>query len=291
MLLILLNVVGPVFLVSFVGYLWGVTKRPFDAGVFSVIASSVGTPCLVIDALSTAGLKLDQFAVMGGGSVLCVAFSLALGWLTVKLTRQPVATYLPSLVFANTGNMGLPLASFAFGADGLGLAMAYFAVNTVFNFTIGQGLAARKLTLLEVVRSPLVWSTLLGAGLSVTNTALPLVIARALHILGGLTIPMMLLALGVSLSKLKVTSMNRALLFSVVRLAGGFGIGWLVAWMMGLEGLSRGALVLQSAMPAAVYNYMFAARYNNQPEEVAGVVVVSTLMSIIALPVFLWTVM
>ena len=50
-------------------------------------------------------------------------------------------------------------------------------------------------------------------------------------------------------------------------------------------------LVIESAMPVAVYNYMFAARYNNRPEDVAGLVVVSTVLSLGALPLFLSTVM
>ena len=51
-------------------------------------------------------------------------------------------------------------------------------------------------------------------------------------------------------------------------------------------------MVIESAMPVAVYNYMFAARYNNRPEDVAGLVVLSTaIVAIGALPVFLWTLM
>ena len=80
-------------------------------------------------------------------------------------------------------------------------------------------------------------------------------------------------------------------MFSTARLFGGFAIGWLVATMLGLDGLARGVVVVQSSMPSAVYNYMFAERFGNQPEEVAGVVVVSTLMAIPLLPIFMWTVM
>ena len=102
-------------------------------------------------------------------------------------------------------------------------------------------------------------------------------------------VPLMLLSLGHSLASLRVGSLGKAMVFSLARLVGGFAIGWIVASAMGLEGALRGVVVIQSAMPSAVFNYMFAERYNNRPAEVAGVVVVSTLLSVLLLPLFLAT--
>jgi malate permease and related proteins len=290
MLRILLDVIGPVALVAFIGFVWGLAKRPFDTMSFSMVATYVGTPCLVIDALGSSGLKIHTLADMGLGSALCVASALAAGFLLVKVSGQPLSTYLPASTFANTGNMGLPLALFAFGQQGLALAIAYFVVHAVFTFTIGQALAARRFSLTETLVSPLVWATLAGGALSVTGTQLPPTLARAAHILGGLTIPMMLLALGYSLTRLRVKALTWPLAFSALRLVGGFAIGWGVALAFGATGAPRGVMVIESAMPAAVYNYMFAARFDNRPEDVAGLVVLSTLMAVVLLPVFLWTV-
>ena len=109
--------------------------------------------------------------------------------------------------------------------------------------------------------------------------------------MGGLTVPLMLLSLGYSLAKLKIQSLGRGVAFSLVRLVGGFCIGWTVATLLGLDGLARGVVVTQSSMPSAVYNYLFAARFGNKAEEVAGLVVLSTLLSLVLLPWFLATVM
>lgn len=288
---ILFAVIAPVALVVLIGYLWGLRKQPFDAVSFSMVSTYVGTPCLVVDSLSTSGLKLPSLEAMGAAAVLCVALALAAGYVLVKISGLPVATYLPASTFANNGNIGLPLALFAFGEAGMNLAIAYFAVHNAFNFTIGQGLAARRLTVRDAVLSPLIWACVLGAVLSVTGWALPQSIARALHIFAGLTIPMMLMALGVSLSKLTVKTWLWPLAFSALRLFGGFAIGWAVAWGLDLHGVARGVVVMESAMPVAVYNYMFAARYDNNPEDVAALVVLSTLMAFVALPGFLVTVM
>ena len=291
MLLILFNVIAPVALVALVGYVWGLRKLPFDALSFSLVSTFVGTPCLVVDALSTSRLDLESLTTMGTAATLCTLSALAVGFALVKIAGLPVGTYLPSSTFANTGNIGLPLALFAFGKEGMSLAMAYFAVQTIFNFTIGQGLAARRFTFRDALLSPLIWAAGLGGALSVTGAALPEALARAIHIVAGLTIPMMLMALGVSLSGLRVKSLAWPLAFSALRLFGGFGLGWGVALALGLAGTARGVVVMQSAMPVAVYNYMFAATYDNNAEAVAGLVVLSTLMSLFALPVFLLTVM
>lgn len=278
-------------MVAFVGWAWGRSRQPFDAMSFSAVSTYIGTPCLIIDSLGNSGLRLHSLAAMGIGASLCTLIALAAGFVLVKASRQPMATYLPASAFANTGNIGLPLTLFAFGKEGMALAIAYLATHSVFNFVIGQALAAGRFSLLKTVFSPLLWATAIAAALSATGTELPLMLARAVHILGELTIPLMLLALGYSLSELAVTSLAWPLAFSALRLLGGFAIGWGVAFALGLSGVERGVLVMESAMPAAVYNYMFAARYNNHPEDSAGLVVVSTLLALFALPVFLWTVL
>jgi predicted permease len=143
----------------------------------------------------------------------------------------------------------------------------------------------------DVVRMPIIWAIFAALLLLWTGWSLPPIVQRSLGLLGGITVPLMLMSLGYSLASLKITSWKRSMIFALARLIGGFAIGWGVAWLLGLDGLARGVIVIQSSMPPAVLNYLWAARYNNEPEEVAGVVVLSTFISLAFLPVFLWTVM
>lgn len=287
---ILSNVVGPVFLVALVGYLWARSGRPFDASFIAELTIYVGAPFLIIDTFVSAKLPAATLATMAGAAIACHALPIAIGWLALRATRQPVEVFLPSLVFANTGNMGVPLCLFAFGEEGLALGVAYFAIGTLFNFTVGELLASGRLSIAEVAWSPILWSTVLAVVLSVTGLELPAMLERATRMLAGLAVPLMLISLGVSLSRLRVTSARRSFLIACGRLGIGFAVGWLVATAFGLEGVARGVVVIQSAMPVAVFNYMFALRHDRRPEEVAGVVVLSTLMSVGVLPLFLWTV-
>ena len=288
---ILIDVVGPVFLVAFVGYVWSRRGAPFDPRFIALMVTSVATPSMVIDSLSTSGLQTGALGAIALASLLCHALSLGAGWLFVRAVGQPTTVFLPALTFPNTGNMGLPLGMFAFGQPGLALSIGYYAVASLLQFTVGQSIAAKQIDPRALLRMPLIWAIAFGLFLALTGLQLPNVASRGLHILGGLMVPLMLLSLGHSLARLRFSSLGRGLMFSTARLFGGFAIGWLVATMLGLDGLARGVVVVQSSMPSAVYNYMFAERFGNQPEEVAGVVVVSTLMAIPLLPVFMSTVM
>lgn len=288
---VIFNVVAPVFIIVAVGYAWARARKPYDANVITHLVNTVSTPCLVIDMLTRPGLTIPALGEMGLASALCLAFSAMMGWGMSRAMGLPARTYVPPLVWSNGGNMGLPLCLFAFGELGLGLAIAWFAVSSVSNYTIGQAIAAGGITFSQVVRMPMTWAILASVVMVATGLQLPTVAQRAVGLLGALTVPLMLLSLGYALASLRVASYRRSVAFSLARLVGGFAIGWAVALILGLEGAARGVVVIQSGMPAAVLNYLFAVRYDNDPQEAASIVVISTVFSIVALPLFLLTVM
>ncbi|MBN9085007.1 MAG: AEC family transporter [Rhizobiales bacterium] len=287
---ILLDVVGPVFLIAFVGYLWARAGKPLDGTFVAVLVNTVSTPCLVIDTLTRSGLTFSILGTVGLAAVLTLLISAALGYLLVRAMGGKVQTYLPSMIWSNGGNMGLPMSLFAFGDKGLALAIGFFALSSMTNYTFGRAIAAGGMKFADLVRMPIIWAIIIALLLIWTGLSLPPIVARSLNLLGGLTVPLMLMSLGYSLASLRIASWQRSLVFALARLLGGFAIGWGVAMLLGLEGVARGVVVIQSAMPPAVLNYLWAATYKNEPEEVAGIVVLSTLISVALLPVFLWTV-
>lgn len=288
---ILLDVVGPVFLIAFVGYLWARAGKPLDSTFVAVLVNTVSTPCLIIDTLTSSGLTFSLLGAVGLAAVLTLLTSAALGYLLVRAMGVSVQTYLPSMIWSNGGNMGLPMCLFAFGQTGLALAIGFFALSSMTNYTLGRAIAAGGLKMIDLVRMPIIWAIAAALLLLWTGLSLPKIVARSINLLGGLTVPLMLMSLGYSLANLRIASWRRSLIFSLARLLGGFAIGWGVALLLGLDGTARGVVVIQSAMPPAVLSYLWAATYGNEPEEVAGIVVLSTLISVAFLPVFLWTVM
>lgn len=280
----LLGIVAPVFLIAAIGFIWQRAGPTLDTKPLVALITWVGSPTLVISSLLKTAPALSTL-----GTLVMVAIVIHLvvgivGFLVLQRMGLSYKTFLPSLIFGNCGNMGLPLALFAFGETGLALAIAYFVVVAVGIFTVGQAIAVGRISLLN---TPIVWAVALAITLLATETQLPRWAANTVNVLGGFTIPMMLLALGASLARLKVQSLGRSIGLGLLRILGGMCLGFGVSFMFGLEGVERGVTVLMSAMPVAVFNYMFAQYYDNQPEEVAGLVVVSTAMSFILLPFLL----
>ena len=286
----LFAILAPIMISTGIGYLWGKSGTEFPTDFISRIVMYIGTPCLIIGVMAKVEV---QPAVMGdvalATAIVMTAMGL-IGWLWLRSLRLSVATYLPPLIFPNNGNMGLPLCLFAFGQTGLALALGSFMVMLVATFTVGLLLVAEgnwRDRLLSVAKQPVIYSMAIAVVLLVTHTDLPRWLSNTVDLLGGIAIPLMTIALGVSLATLKIQFLSRSIAFSVARVFGGLLLGYIVCEIMGLTGVSRAGVLLQSAMPIAVFNYLLALRYNRQPEEVAAMVLVSTLIAFAGLPFLL----
>lgn len=281
-------VVAPVFLISGIGYAWARLDQPFDTRMVAALGTTVGTPCLVLDTMTRIRLEPDTLLQMVGAATLGIGAMALAGVILLRAARLPLQAYLPATMFGNHGNMGLPLCLFAFGDHGLALAIAFFVVAATLNFTVGVAIASGRFSPLAMLRAPVVWALALALVLTATDRALPEALARTVELLGGMVIPLMLLALGVALARLNPGGLLRAAVLSAARLALGWSVGLAVVWAMDLSGPVRGVVLIEMAMPVAVFNYLFAQRYDNRPEDVAGLVLMSTVMAFALLPVLLW---
>lgn len=280
-------IIAPVFLIAGIGFVWGRMKLPFDTATITAIATNVSTPALILATL--AGLKVTASALsemMLAVALTLVGFGLA-GGLALLFCRMSLRAFLTPMMMANVGNMGLPLCLFAFGEEGLALGIACFAVNAAWHFTGGIAMVSGRMTFRTIMRTPVIHASLIGIALMATGTALPAWMQNTLDVLGGIAIPLMLIALGVSLASLEARSLREGAVVAVLRLAAGFAVGLGVAELLGLEGAARGVLIIQSAMPVAVFNYLFAATYEQRPGAVAGSVLISTAISFVSLPLLL----
>lgn len=284
---ILLNVVAPVFLIGLIGFVWARRGLPFDTNQVGALVVNIGAPCMVLDTLVTMEISPATFGVMLLASAICHAAFFTIGWGFLRAWGQSVSAFLPGLVFGNSGNLGLPLCLFAFGQVGLSHAMSYFVLSTILLFTLSPMFATGKASLAILPKTPVVWALAAALLLMYTGARLPEWLGRPVHLLGGMMIPLMLLSLGVSLAGLKLHSLKIGGALAVTRLAMGIAVGFAVAWGLGLEGVARGVVVVQSAMPVAVFNYLFAVRYRKRPDELASMVILSTLLSFLGLPLLL----
>ena len=284
-------VMAPVFLIAALGYAWARLKLPYDGAFITTLMINVATPCLVFSTLLRLRFPPAELGTIAAASLACLLLTTMAAFAVLRLRRLPLRVYLPALIFPNSGNMGMPLCLFAFGETGLGLAVVFFAVLAVAQFTLGPAIAAGRLDPWQMLRTPLVHAVALALLLQALGQQLPRWAANTTTLLGDCAVPLMLLSLGVALARLRTAGMGRAVAMAAVRLGLGFAAGLLVAEAMGLEGTMRGVVMLESAMPVAVFNYLWAVRYDTAPEEVAGMVLASTVLSFVTLPLLLLVVM
>jgi len=266
---------------------WARLGKPFDLATVTGIVINIAVPCLVLYSLSKLAIDLAAFGTMAGAAAATFALFLGVGYLVLRAAGLPSHTFLPAVALSNSGNLGLPLCLFAFGETGLALGIAVFAISSMVTVTIGQMIAAGKFSPAVLFKNPAVYAVAPALVFMSTGTRPPKWLASALETLGYMAIPIMLLALGVSLARLTPGKIKVSGSVAILRLALGFAGGCGVAWLFGLEGAARGVLIIQSAMPAAVFNYLWAQLYGRDSAAVAGVVVISTALAFLLLPLIL----
>lgn len=279
--------VSPIFVLGLIGYIWVRMGFEYRVQFVTRLAMTLSVPCLIFMALVRSEIDptiLRNTALAAGAAYLCVAI---LATALVSALRLPHRTYLAPLVFGNTGNIGLPLALFAFGTTGLDFAVVIFAVMAVLSFTVGVWIVSGQRTPAAALREPTVWMTLLGAVFVVMDWGVPVWIGRSLDTIGQLAIPMMLITLGAAISRLRPAALGRAFWMSVAKLAVCLVAAVLVGRAFHLPDLAFAALVTQLATPVAVTSYMLAEKFQAGADDVAGLVVVSTMVSIGAIPIIL----
>jgi len=287
----LFAIIAPVLICAGIGFIWARRGRAFETEFVTNLVTMVGTPCLIASTLTSLEIPLDALGEVAIASLTATAGFAVLGMAVLRVMKLPFHSFLPALMFPNTGNMGLPLCLFAFGEAGLAFAIIIFALTATLQFTVGIAIVSGSFSLKRFATMPILYAVAFSIIVIATGWTVPAWFANTIELLGGVTIPMMLLALGVSLARLRVTTIHRALILSLVRLAGGAAIGYAVGILFDLSDLARGAVLIQATMPVAVFNYLFAQYYSRQPEQVAGMVMLSTILSFLTLPLLLWAVL
>ncbi|MZR29281.1 AEC family transporter [Sneathiella litorea] len=287
MIEILLNIIAPVVITAGIGFFWAKSGRAFHTETVTGLVTNVGSPMLIFSTLVKLDMELGAFLEFAMYAALSALSFCLIGLAVLRICRLDIRNYLPGLMFPNTGNMGLPLCFFAFGEAGLALAIAVFTVFSTLQFTFGVWLSSGASSPGQLMRTPLIYAVIIGLGSKALSLSLPVWIIDTSVLVGSLTIPLMLLALGVSLAGLSVNHIRLATGLSLLRLVMGFAVGYGLSILFGLEGVERGVLILECCMPVAVFNYLFSLRYDRAHGHVAGMVLISTLLSFITLPALL----
>ena len=289
--LTVLEVTAPVFLLAAVGFVWVELGFEYRIEFVTRLAMNLSLPCLIFVALMQSTIAPEALTLLSLASIAAYGLVTLACFVWVKLARMEIRTYLAPLIFGNTGNLGLPLAYFAFGDEGLGYAVVVFAIMAIYSFTFGVWIVAGGGSLTKVLKEPLVAGTLLGGIFLWQGWETPTFMTNAIDLIGQMAIPMMLITLGVAVARLKPQGFARAFWISLLKVAICIAAAWAAGTYFDLEAIPLAVLILQVATPIAVTSYLLATKYEADAESVAGLVVVSTLLSVGYIPLMLFFLM
>lgn len=287
LILTVLEIVAPVGLLGLIGFLWVRAGFDYRMEFITRLCMTLSVPALVFTALMKTEIDPSALTTLSLAAALAYGGLTIIFWITTRLLKLDLRTYLGPLIFGNTGNVGLPLALFAFGAEGLGYAIVVFAVMILWSFTFGLWIVAGGGSPARLLKEPIMGATLLGALFLWQGWQTPRWLTNSLDLIGQIAIPLMLITLGVAVARLNARHLGRAFALSLLRaafcLAAALGAGL----ALNLPPVALAVLILQVTTPVAVTSYMMAEKYGADSDAVAGLVIASTLLSVITLPLTL----
>ena len=283
----LIDVILPVFFVIGIGYYLGKKDPNFNTDFITTLAGNVGTPAMIFYTITSTGVTLETFIEYFVYALIIIGGFAAIGIIVLALMKKDVVSELPPLILPNTGNMGIPICLFAYGTEGLGIASAIASVIILLHFTLGVLLAKKSFSLKILITNMPIYGIIAAVLVLYFDWEVPGFVVKTTFLLTYATIFLVLMSLGIALTKLKVVSWLNASVLSVIRIVIGPVIGFSLIKYLNLSGLAAGVLLIQSAMPSAILTYLVGSRYSEKRvvDSIASVIVTSTVLSFITIPI------
>lgn len=276
----------PVFLIAGSGAAYGRFRTP-DIRSLNTLNMELFVPLLVFAVLADRQAPLAEYAWLASAAALVVLGSGLVLWPVVKWLGLDSKVFLPPMMFNNSGNMGVPLLVLAFGPEALPAAVVVFIVEMLLHFSVGLYMLDPRTSLWRMLRMPIVAASVAGLLVNVGGVALPGWLLEAMHMLGGVCIPLMLFALGVRLLEIDFSDWRTGLLGAVLCPLSGLVIALPLMWLLPLNPLQTATLLVFAALPPAVLNYLVAEQYKLASHKVASLVLIGNLGSLIVMPLTL----
>ncbi|MCD6439711.1 MAG: AEC family transporter [Halomonas sp.] len=276
----------PVFLIAGCGAVYGRYRNP-DIRSLNTLNMELFVPLLVFAVLADRQAPLADYAWLATAAVAVVLGSGLVLWPVARWLSLDTKVFLPPMMFNNSGNMGVPLLVLAFGPEALPAAVVVFIVEMLLHFSVGLYMLDPRTSLWRLLRMPIVAASLAGLVINVGNVPLPSWLLEAMHMLGGICIPLMLFALGVRLLEIDFNDWRAGLLGALLCPLSGLVIALPLMWLLPLNPLQTAVLLVFAALPPAVLNYLVAEQYKLAPQKVASLVLIGNLGSLVVMPLTL----
>ena len=281
----LFDVLFPVFLIIGIGYWYGKKDPKFDTKFITTFAGNFGLPAIIFYSLTTTNISIELFLRFSFYITMYVLIFAVIGIIILKILKKDIYRLLPPLILPNTGNMGMPLCLFAYGKMGLAIATAATAMILVFHFSVNILLASKKLSIRPLLNCIPVYALLISLFFVYFKIPSPKFLENATFLIGYSTIFLVLMSLGIALSKLKVFSFKETLIYSIIRVVIGPIVGFGFVKFFNLTGVEAGVMFIQASMPSAILTYLVSKIYSPRKisDSIASTVALSTFLSFFTL--------
>ncbi|WP_435167857.1 AEC family transporter [Candidatus Pelagibacter bacterium nBUS_28] len=286
----LFEVLFPVFFIVGIGYFLGKKNPKLDTSFITNFAANIGTPAMVFYSITTTGITFEIFTNYFWYALLAISGFALTGIVFLFVLKKEIIRELPPFILPNTGNMGLPICLFAYGSQGLGVAATISSLVILFHFTLGVFLASRRFDLDLIIKNPPFYAIIISVLFLYFEIESPVYIVNLTMMITYTAIFLILMSLGIALTRFKVFSFQSAFISSIGRVIIGPVIGYMIIKFFNLSGFAAGVLLIQCAMPSAVLTYLVGSMYSPKKivDSVASMIVVSTVMSFITIPITLF---
>ena len=284
-------IIFPVFSIVAVGYLYARYRRNTDMSSGNRLNMEVFIPALIFDTLSASDYALTDYLLLTLGGAAVILGSGLVAWPVARLLGYQWKTFVPPMMFNNSGNMGVPLIILTFGSAALPAAVLLFAIENFLHFLLGQQMITQRWSLKSVFQNPMILATLLGIGVAISGIVVPEFLRLPIHMLGQISIPLLLFSLGVRMISIDLNDWRIGSVAALVCPLSGLIIAIPFVHLLPLPGDQASLLLLFSALPPAIINFLVAERFNQEPQKVASIVLIANFASILVIPLVLWAIL
>ena len=281
----LFEVLFPVFLSIGIGYWYGKKDNKFDTNFITTFSGNIGLPCIIFYSLTFSDIDFNVFVKFSFFTLIYVGIFSIIGIIVLSLLKKDIVRLLPPLILPNTGNMGMPLCLFAFGINGLAIATAITSTLLVLHFSVGILLASRRFSIKPLIKCIPIYAIIFSLFFVYYKIPAPKFLENATFLIGYSAIFLVLVSLGVALSKLKVFSFKETFIYSLIRILIGPIVGFAFVKYFNLSGVEAGVMFIQASMPSAILTYLVGKIYSPKKitDSIASTVALSTFLSLFTL--------
>lgn len=280
----------PIVILIIIGYYWKKKELPFDKDMISSLIMNLGTPALLIASINNKDLTSENIItiLIYGTIIIVICTILTIAYL--KFENKPIRPFLQSFIFPNTGGLGIPIVYVLLGQTAFVYAITFSVLINIYHFTIGLWLSNSSLNLKKALQTPVLYALVLALAFKGTNTQVPFIIEDVCKMLGGIVIPLLLIAFGSSLVGIKIGQNIKAVRMGVVRVILGFLVVYTIFYFGNFEPVLIYTLLIQYSMPIATTSYLFALRFNGPSDEIAVMTASSTIAILFLLPIIIYVI-